>query len=157
MKAFNIEIDVTPYGDGHINDTYIADSTPKYILQRINTSIFKDPDSLMKNIELVTEHLRKRILEAGGDPNRETLTLIRTIDKKRYYRDEDGSCYRVYMYIYDTISLNLPENPYQFETSAKAFGRFQNMLADFPADKLYETIMGETENHTLSDSTMFKG
>ena len=99
MKAFNIEIDVSPYGDGHINDTYIADSTPKYILQRINTSIFKDPDSLMKNIELVTEHLRKRILEAGGDPNRETLTLIRTNDKKRYYRDEDGSCYRVYMYI----------------------------------------------------------
>ncbi len=140
MKAFNIEIDVAPYGDGHINDTYIADSTPKYILQRINTSIFKDPDSLMKNIELVTEHLRKRILEAGGDPNRETLTLIRTNDKKRYYRDEDGSCYRVYMYIYDTISLNLPENPYQFETSAKAFGRFQNMLADFDADKLMETI-----------------
>lgn len=140
MKAFRLELNVSPYGDGHINDTFVADSTPRYILQRINTSIFKNPDELMENIESVTEHLREKIIANGGNPDRETLTVIRTVDDKPYYRAENGNCYRVYKFITDTISLNLPENPYQFETSAKAFGRFQNMLADFDASKLHETI-----------------
>lgn len=140
MKAFDIEIKIAPYGDGHINDTYIADSTPKYILQRINTSIFTDPDGLMKNIEAVTAHLRKAITESGGNPDRETLTVIKTVDDKLYYRASDNECYRVYKFIADTLSLNLPENPEQFEASARAFGHFQNMLSDFDASILSETI-----------------
>jgi len=140
MKAFRIELNIAPYGDGHINDTFVADSTPRYILQRINTSIFKNPDELMENIVSVTEHLRKKIIAAGGNPDRETLTVINTRDDKPYYMAENGSCYRVYKFITNTISLNLPENPYQFETSAKAFGKFQNMLADFDASSLHETI-----------------
>ena len=140
MKAFRIELNIAPYGDGHINDTFVADSTPRYILQRINTSIFKDADELMENIVSVTEHLRKKIIAAGGDPDRETLTVINTRDDKPYYRAENGNCYRVYKFITNTISLNLPENPHQFETSAKAFGKFQNMLADFDASSLHETI-----------------
>ena len=140
MKAFRIELNIAPYGDGHINDTFVADSTPRYILQRVNTSIFKNPDELMENIVSVTEHLRKKIIAAGGNPDRETLTVIRTRDNKPYYMAENGNCYRVYKFITNTISLNLPENPHQFETSAKAFGKFQNMLADFDASKLHETI-----------------
>ena len=67
MKAFRIELNISPYGDGHINDTFVADSTPRYILQRVNTSIFKNPDELMENIVSVTEHLRKKIIAAGGN------------------------------------------------------------------------------------------
>lgn len=140
MKAFRIELNISPYGDGHINDTYVADSTPRYILQRINTSVFKNPDELMENIVSVTEHLRKKIIAAGGNADRETLTVIRTKDNKPYFASENGSCYRVYKFITDTVSLNLPENPEQFENSAKAFGKFQNMLDDFDASKLHETI-----------------
>jgi len=140
MNAFEIEFTVDPYGDGHINDTYIADSRPKYILQRINTSIFTNPQKLMENIEGVTKHLGKIIKENGGNPDRETLTVIKTKDGKLFYKASDGSCYRMYKFIDHTISLNLPENPHQFESSAKAFGRFQNMLADFDANSLYETI-----------------
>lgn len=140
MNAFAIEFDVDPYGDGHINDTYIADSSPRYILQRINTSIFTNPEKLMENILAVTEHLRKVIVQNGGNPDRETLTVIKTEDGKLYYESEDGNCYRMYKFIDNTISLNLPENPEQFESSAKAFGKFQNMLADFDASTLYETI-----------------
>ena len=140
MNAFAIEFDVDPYGDGHINDTYIADSSPRYILQRINTSIFTNPEKLMENILAVTEHLRKVIAKNGGNPDRETLTVIKTEDGKSYYESEDGNCYRMYKFIDNTISLNLPENPEQFESSAKAFGKFQNMLADFDASTLYETI-----------------
>lgn len=140
MKAFRIELNIAPYGDGHINDTFVADSTPRYILQRINTSIFKNPDELMENIVSVTQHLRKKIEACGGNPDRETLTVINTRDDNPYYKAENGNCYRVYKFITDTISLNLPENPQQFENSAKAFGKFQNMLADFDASKLHETI-----------------
>lgn len=140
MKAFNIEIEISPYGDGHINDTYIADSTPRYILQRINTDIFKNYERLMENIDLVTRHLKKIILQNGGDVKRETLNVIKATDGKLFYEASDGKVYRVYDFVENTISLNLPENAKQFEASAKAFGKFQNMLSDFDASKLYETI-----------------
>ena len=140
MKAFRMEMLVSPYGNGHINDTFVADSTPRYILQRINTSIFKSPDELMENIERVTTHLREKIIANGGNPDRETLTVIKTVDNKPYYKAENGNCYRVYKFIEQTYPLDLPENPGQFESSAKAFGRFQNMLADFDASLLHETI-----------------
>jgi len=140
MHAFSIKFDVDPYGDGHINDTFLADAKPRFILQRINTSIFKNPQKLMENIANVTEHLRAIIEKNGGNPDRETLTVVKTRDGKLFYEASDGKCYRVYIFIDNTLSLNLPENPTQFENSAKAFGRFQNMLADFDASSLYETI-----------------
>ena len=70
----------TPYGVGHINDTYIADFqinsfTHRYILQRINHHVFNNPEGVMDNIKAVTDHLRKKIITSGGDPRRETLTL----------------------------------------------------------------------------------
>ena len=74
LRHFDIEIETSPYGNGHINDTYTANSEPKYILQRINSAIFKKPEEVMSNIVEVTEFLRKKIIAAGGDPDRETLT-----------------------------------------------------------------------------------
>lgn len=139
LKQFSIDIAVSPYGNGHINDTYIAESDVRYILQRINTDIFKNPDTLMENIQNVTEHLRKKIRQNGGDENRETLTVIPTINGDRYLKTDSG-CYRVYRFIENTVSYDNVENASQLYHAAKAFGKFQNMLADFPADKLYETI-----------------
>ena len=94
----------------------------------------------MENIALVTEHLRKKIVEAGGDPNRETLTVIPTVDGKSYYRAEDGACYRLYLFIERAVSYDMAETPEMFAASAHAFGKFQRMLADFPSEKLHETI-----------------
>lgn len=75
ISHFQVDTDIVPYGEGHINDTYLADSSPyKYILQKINHTIFKDPDSLMDNIVAVTDYLRGVITKEGGDPDRETLT-----------------------------------------------------------------------------------
>ena len=141
LCQFDIVNDVEPYGNGHINDTFIAGTDGSYILQRINTSIFKDVDGLMDNISSVTEHLRGRIAEKGGNPDRETLTVIKTSDGKNYYRCENGECYRVYKLIENSKSYDMVENPMQFYHAAKAFGRFQNMLNDFPAEKLNETIV----------------
>ena len=129
-----------PYGSGHINQTFLIEKNEKYILQRINTFAFKNPDELMANIAAVTKHLGEKIIASGGDPKRETLTVIPTDDGKPYYRAEDGSCYRVYIYIDNATSYDKVENADQLYNAARAFGRFQNRLADFPADTLYEVI-----------------
>lgn len=140
LKQFNIEVDVTAYGNGHINDTYIVSGTPRYILQKINTDIFKNPKELMNNIQAVTEFLRDKIKKNGGDPDRETLALINTNDGKPFYQTEDGLCFRMYKFIDNAKSYDLIEDETQFYHAARAFGKFQNMLSDFPASQLFEVI-----------------
>lgn len=73
-------VSAQPYGNGHINDTFLVltQNGPRYILQRMNRSVFHRPDQVMENIARVTAHLREKIIQAGGDPNRETLTLVPT-------------------------------------------------------------------------------
>ncbi len=141
LSNFAIEQAVDTYGNGHINDTYIVHSKPNYILQRINTKTFKDPDALMENIQGVTEFLREKIKAEGGDPERETLSLIYTMDGKPYYRYNNDECYRMYKFIDHAKSYDAVDNPMQLYHAAKAFGKFQNMLADYPAEKLHETIV----------------
>lgn len=132
------EIEQIP--NGHINSTYrIRSDGRDYILQRINTDIFKDPEGLMSNIASVTEFLRKKVIEAGGDPERETLTLVKT-DKGEYTHRDDSGLYRMYLFITDSTCYNKAEKPGMFGESAKAFGRFQNLLAEFDATSLSETI-----------------
>ena len=140
LRHFAIDQAVDAYGNGHINETYLVESHHRYILQKINTSIFKKPEDVMENISAVTEHLRKKILAAGGDPLRETLTLVPTVDGKSYYVAPDGSAYRMYYFIERAVSLDQAETPEIFAASAHAFGKFQRMLADFPADRLHEVI-----------------
>ncbi len=140
VRNFAIEVDVQAYGNGHINDTYIANSEPKYILQRINSSIFKKPEEVMSNILGVTEFLRKKIIAAGGNPDRETLTVVKTRAGESFFKTDDGSYFRMYKYIENSVGYEMVENPEQFYQAARAFGKFQKMLSDYPADKLFETI-----------------
>ncbi len=129
------------YGNGHINDTYLFDSSPRYILQRINSNVFKKPEEVMENIKNVTIHLKKKIEAAGGDPDRETLTVIPTVDGQDYYKDDKCNYFRMYRFIERSLSYDIAEDPIQLFYAGRAFGRFQNMLDDFPADRLYETIV----------------
>ncbi|MDD6214565.1 MAG: aminoglycoside phosphotransferase family protein [Firmicutes bacterium] len=140
IRNFEINVEIEPYGNGHINDTYIAQSDPKYILQRINSAVFKNPEQVMSNIMGVTEHLRRKIIENGGNPERETLNLVKTRDGKSYYKADSDNYFRMYKFIEDAVSYDKAENLRQFCEAAKAFGRFQNMLSDYPVEKLYETI-----------------
>ena len=140
IHKFAINADISPYGNGHINDTYMAESNPRFIMQKINNNVFKHPDQVMENIVNVTEHLKKKIAENGGDIGRETLSVIKTVDGKNMYQTDDGCFYRMYNFIENAISYDAVENPNQLTEAARAFGKFQNMLADFPADKLHETI-----------------
>ena len=120
ISKFDVEAVATPYGDGHINDTYVTNS-PRYILQRINNSIFPNVIGLMNNIEYVTEFLKEKIQKEGGDVERETLSIIRTLDGKNHFKDSDGKYYRMYKFIEDTVTYQSIEKKEQFYSCAKAF------------------------------------
>lgn len=136
----------TPYGNGHINDTFLLvyeaedDGQRRYILQRMNHSIFKNPQQLMENVVNVTEYLRRVILAQGGDPNRETLNVVKTRSGENYYEDKEQNYWRVFLFVERTLCLERVESPKDFYDSAVAFGNFQRMLADYPAEELHETI-----------------
>ena len=131
------------FGAGHINDTFAvwaADRSKRWILQRINTDTFTDPAGLMENVTGVTAYLRRQIIERGGDPDRETLNVIPTLDGKPYYTDTEGGAWRAYIFVEGTVCLQKVENERDFYTTAETFGNFQNQLAGYPAATLHETI-----------------
>ncbi len=131
----------TPYGSGHINDTYLVDMQQKrYILQKINTHVFSNAKALMQNISQITQFLKQKIVEAGGDPYRETLNLVPTQQGTYYFQDHDHCFWRCYDFIEDSISYDIVRAPEDFYQCGIAFGHFQSLLADFPAKILFETI-----------------
>ena len=145
-SAFVLEDNLTeclPYGSGHINDTYrLTYGTGKhYILQKMNRSIFTKPVELMENVRDVTAWLKKKIQENGGDVERETLNLVMTKDGLPYYVDEDGEYWRVYLFIENATCYDMVKDEEDFYQSAVAFGHFQRLLADYPAETLHETIV----------------
>lgn len=139
LRQFNIQYSAERYGNGHINDTYLIQSD-EYILQRINTNIFKNPYELMENIERVTDFLRKKIINSGGDPDRETLTVIKTVDGKNCYQYDAHNYFRMYKFVTDTVTVENEKTNQILLNAGVGFGRFQKLLADFPAAQLHETI-----------------
>lgn len=134
-----------PFGTGHINDTYrltiqTKEGQKRYVLQHMNKKIFTCPEKLMENVEGVTSWLRRKIIENGGDPDRETLNLVKNQKGQPYCLDEEGEYWRVYLFIENASAYDLVESDYDFYQSAVAFGKFQRLLADYPAGSLHETI-----------------
>ena len=133
--AFQLDgmpISCEPCGHGHINHTLkiTTDTGAEYILQKINKYVFRDPVRLMANVSAVTEFLRQRV----EDP-RMALHFIPTHNGLFYHRDEDGEFWRVYEFV-GGFCLDLPESDEDFYQSALAFGRFQHMFSEFPAETL---------------------
>lgn len=134
---------VKRYGAGHINETYLVTTDDgkkerKYIFQKINAGLFPDASKVMNNIKLVTEFNRKKIKARGGDPDRESLTIINTKNGEPYLKTECGN-YRMYKYI-DGAVYQVVQKPEDFYQSAVAFGKFANLLAEFDATSLYEVL-----------------
>ncbi len=133
------------FGSGHINRTFLAtydDSGKiiKYVVQQINDTVFKNVEKLMDNVFEVTSFLRAKIKEYGGDTERETLHYIMTKDDNRFYKTDDGKFFRAYVFVKDSVSYDSVDSAEIFKSSGKAFGKFQRLLADYPADTLFETI-----------------
>jgi Ser/Thr protein kinase RdoA (MazF antagonist) len=134
-----------PYGSGHIHDTYRIETSEKnaddYILQRLNSRIFKNIPQLQHNIERVTVHLRKKISAiSGSDIKRECLCLVQSKDNNSWIVDQSGNYWRMYIFITNHRSYNIVDSPDKAYEGGKAIGRFQAMLADLPGDPLFETI-----------------
>ena len=134
------------YGQGHINDTFCVVCQPqegdciRFILQGLSKAAFPRQDELMENFIGITSHLRKKIIANGGDPLRETLSLVKTKDGKDYYTDATGKAWRLTPFIENTDCFQ-SATPELFEASARAFGRFQWLLNDYPAETLHESIV----------------
>ncbi len=133
-----------PYGTGHINDTYSATyrqggTTVRYIHQRINRNIFKNAVGLMENIERVTNHLRAKLADQP-DVTRRSLTLVPACDGRMFHVDPQGEYWRTYVFIEGARTYDAVESTKQAYEAAKAFGRFQGLLADLPAPRLHDTI-----------------
>jgi Ser/Thr protein kinase RdoA (MazF antagonist) len=133
-----------PHGNGHINDTFVvtheqAGRTRRYILQRINTHVFRDVPSLMENIQRVSAHAARKTDGAAADAMK-TLTVIPTHDGRSYFVDQAGGPWRGYDFIEGATSHDLLQDPAQAREAARAFGHFQHLLADLPAPRLHETI-----------------
>ncbi len=141
-------IDAEPYGSGHINDTFAVRCKGKackfsYILQRINSNIFPEPEKLMDNIVRVTEHIRKKFeLQNAEEIDRKVLTVIRSVDSLPYYIDRHGRYWRMYFFIQNAQTYDVIESLDQAREAGKSFGRFQEMLADLPGPALHEVLPG---------------
>lgn len=133
------------YGQGHINDTYCVVCQPqdgdpiRFILQGLSTVAFSHPEELMENFVGITKHLRNKLISLGGDPDRETLQVVQTKYGTNYHKDSSGKVWRLMPFVEGTECYQ-NATPALFEASARAFGRFQRLLADYPVDSLHETI-----------------
>ena len=137
--------EIKPITVGHINDTFVVEydvegKKEKYLLQWINHNVFKKPVEVMENVVGVTEHIKKKVAEAGGDTEREVLTVFKTSNGENYVKTEDGGHWRVYNFVDDSYSLDGVNSREDFKMAAVAFGNFQKQLADYPIETLKDTI-----------------
>ena len=130
-----------PYGNGHINHTFLVVADRRYILQRMNTTVFPRPEELMANILGVTEHIRKKVAEVGGDVERASLKVVPTLAGKPFFVEENGSYWRMYDFVEGTVTYETVASAEDFRRCAEAFGIFQQQLADYPAHLLSESIV----------------
>ena len=133
---------------GHINGTYFVDcevegnkKKQKYVLQSVNTSVFKNPDRVMENILNVTSHIKKKLVEEGKDPATGTMNIVFTKEGNYSYIDEAGRYWRSYVFV-EGDCYQFADSPELMERFGRAFGRFQRQLSDFDASSLYESIPG---------------
>ncbi len=139
-------IQAEPCGKGHINDTYVATydnngKPAKYIHQRINNIVFKNPIALMENVRRVTEHQKSQLKKAGvPDAQRRALTLIPAVDGMIYYKDPEGSIWRTYIFIDDAVTFDVIDQPSLAFEAARAFGLFQKQLSTLAGERLHDTI-----------------
>lgn len=136
---------ISPFGSGHINDTYLIQtvpgSAPDYVLQRINHQVFKNIPGLMENIAHVTHHIHQQMTKKPGQfPGFQSLFLVPANDGRLFYTDPGGNFWRLYQYIAGSRSYNQVENPPLAYEGGKAFGVFLTLTSELSPQNLIETI-----------------
>lgn len=123
---------------GNINTTYRVkySNGKQYVFQKVNTYVFKEPRHIMQNIDYVTEHIR----EKNNATDKPSLHFYHTAERDNFWFDDDGNFWRVFNYVTNTVTYQISSDPKVLYMAGRAFGEFQTQLADFEAEKLYETI-----------------
>lgn len=149
MDNFNHEgefISAEQLTAGNINKTYLLNfkdengDVTKYILQQLNTNVFKKPVEVMENIISTTSYLKKEIEKIDKSSERRVLIFVTNKQGEPYYQDENGGFWRSYVYIDNATAYDSVENPKDFFKAGQTFGKFQKLLSNFPAETLHETI-----------------
>ena len=146
LSHFQIEgtVDrVEALGNGLINDTLKVTTrepeAPDYVLQRINNAVFTDVELLQHNIDVVTSHIREKLIARGEtDIDRKVLRFVKTDEGKSYFLDSNGKYWRISVFIPRSVTLESVNHETSYE-AGKAFGEFESMLADLK-EPLGETI-----------------
>ena len=130
-------VSAAPWGNGHINETYVATvaagaGARRYVFQKINDRIFKNVPALMENIARVTAHVQAKQPRA--------LALLATRDEKFAHHDAAGNWWRVYPFIEGAHTVERVTTEAQAREAARAFGEYQALLVDLPGGRLNDTI-----------------
>lgn len=130
---------VTECKFGHVNSTFFVEcGEDRFVLQRINKSIFRDPPSLMENLVGVTDHIRKKLALSGGDVQNGAMQFVKS-GEHYYHVDGEGEYWRAYRFVDGNCYQSCATRDL-FARVGAAFGNFQNQLADYPTETLHETI-----------------
>jgi hypothetical protein len=138
-------VQIQPFGSGHINDTFLVETSggeiKKYLLQRINHFVFRNPPKLMNNLKLIYEHLQSKKNSAKiSQQELNCFTFFPTQKKKFYFQDSQGNYWRLGVFIEDSRSYDIVDSPQKAYLGGKAFGRFLALLSDFPVQLLHYSI-----------------
>ncbi len=150
LRNFGLAADsctTTVLHSGHINSTLKVDFTFKgenksVILQRVNTYVFQNPIGIMNNIDLVTRHIRRKLIADGVDPKGRVLEFIPNVEGQNYFFEDRDNFWRAYWYVENTVTYDKAEDLRVLQNAGRAFGLFQHQLADLPMHLLVDTMPG---------------
>lgn len=153
-----VVLNVQAYGSGNVNDTFLvtmrrqahptspqeAAEDKRFILQRLNTAVFRQPELVMANLETVTGHIRRRLQQTPPSPARcfEIPRILFTPEGRNHILDEDGSFWRALSFIDHTETLDIIRDRDHGREVGYVLGLFHNLLADLPAGRLADTLPG---------------
>jgi len=138
-------VEISAFGSGHIHQTYYVKTAPAdtddYIIQLINTHVFRDPEAVMQNLSLVTSHILKKLEAAGEqDLKRRVLHPVQTTEGKLQHIDKENQVWRCFIFIPNHKTFDRATDEQQVYEGGKAFGKFLSDLSDLPVLRIRHTI-----------------
>lgn len=137
---------IKPFGNGNVNDTFLVTvdtlGEEKFILQRINTQVFRHPHLVMQNMCIYTQHVSDRLRHSPLDRRWEVPQVLLTQNAQTHWTDDTGSFWRAISYIHESQSFDILQDPKQAQEIGYALGVFHNLISDLPPERLADTLEG---------------
>jgi Ser/Thr protein kinase RdoA (MazF antagonist) len=140
--------DVRAFGSGNINDTFLVTvangGEPCFVLQRINTHVFRQPALVMQNMRIFTEHVCAKLADAGTNPERRWSVprVLLTLDAQDHWVEPDDTYWRAISFIDGSETIDIIENYAHGQEVGYALGRFHSLISDLDPAQLADTLAG---------------